>query len=190
MTTATQSASHHSTGLRSFHWWPTALGLVFALAQGFGVGGGFASIVIVCAVIYLFSAVTQRPGFAWLGFAASIPLVGLAFVLRNEWPSLIAIAGLGLVLVVAGLVRGTWRFPSYRRQLAGAAVFGAIAFTSVVVPPPVTGILIAIGLIGHGIWDLVHHARNEVVSRRYAEFCAALDFALAIIVTVLLFVAR
>ncbi len=53
-------------------------------------------------------------------------------------------------------------------------------------PAAVTGILIAIGLIGHGIWDLVHHARNEVVSRRYSEFCAALDFALAIIYVVLL----
>ena len=111
-------------------------------------------------------------------------------MLKNEWPSLVAIAGLGLVLVVVGLFRGTWRLPSNRWQLLAAAVFGAIAFTSVLVPPPITGILIAIGLIGHGIWDLVHHARNEVVSRRYSEFCAALDFALAIIVVVLLFVAR
>lgn len=174
----------------TFHWWPTALGVVFALAQGFGVGGGFASIVIVCAVIYLFAAVTARPGFAWVGFAISIPLVGLAFVLKSEWPSLAAIGGLGVVLVVVGLFRGTWRTAINRWQLLAAGVFGVIAVVAVLAPAPITGILIAVGLIGHGIWDLVHHARNQVVSRRYSEFCAALDFALAIIVVVLLFVVR
>jgi hypothetical protein len=181
-----------STGLRAanFHWWPTALGILFALGQGLGVGGGFASIVIVCAVIYLFAAVTERPGFAWIGFAASIPLIGLAFVLKTQWPSLVAIAGLGVVLVLVGLARGSWRTAINRWQLGAAGVFGAIAIVSVVAPAPVTGILVVVGLIGHAVWDLVHHARNQVVSRRYSEFCAALDLALAVVVVVLLFVAR
>ncbi len=95
---------------------------------------GFAAIVIVCAVIYLLAAVTRRPGSAWIGFAASILLVGLSIFVDTQWPSVAAIGALGIVLFVIGLFRGTWRSAINRWQLVGAAVFGAIAVVSLVAP--------------------------------------------------------
>lgn len=173
------------------HGWPTALGLVFALALALGVGDGFASIVMVCAVIYVFAAVAARPGFAWLGFAASIPLVAIGAIgaiLDAEWLALALIAGLALVLVLVGLARGTWRTPANRWQLVGVAVFAAVAVAAVATSPLVAGILVAAGLAAHAAWDIVHHVRHAVVTRPYAEFCAVLDLTLAVAVVVLLLV--
>lgn len=36
----------------------------------------------------------------------------------------------------------------------------------------------AAGLIGHGIWDIVHYWANRVVARSYAEMCAVYDILL------------
>jgi hypothetical protein len=47
---------------------------------------------------------------------------------------------------------------------------------------------VAAGLFGHAAWDVHHHRTNRVVVRSLAEFCLALDTALAaaiVIVTVL-----
>ena len=51
--------------------------------------------------------------------------------------------------------------------------------------PVLAGILIAVGLAAHAVWDIVHHRRNAVVSRSYAEFCAVLDLTLAVVVILL-----
>ena len=172
----------HGSGIR---WWPTLIGLAFALAVGLGVGGGFPAIVLVCAVIYLFAAVTARPGMAWLGFLVTSPAVAVGPLLDAEWLSLSIIGALGLVLVVIGLVRGTWNTPANRVQLLGVVVFGAVALGAYVVQPVLAGILIAVGLVAHAVWDIVHHRRNAVVSRTYAEFCAVLDLTLAVVVVLL-----
>jgi len=176
--------SHSSSGLR---WWPLALGVAVAAGQAFGAGRGFASIVLVCAVIYLFAAVTARPAFAWIGFAASLPLVGLAVLLRTETLSLALIGAAGIVLVIVGMMRGAWQRRINRIQLVAAAAFGAVAVVAVVAPP-VAGPLVIAGLLAHAAWDIVHHRRNAVVARPYAEFCAALDIALGILIAVLLLV--
>lgn len=42
--------------------------------------------------------------------------------------------------------------------------------------------LIAVGLMAHVAWDLVHLVGDQVVGRRYAELCAAFDTALARVV--------
>ena len=178
----------HSLGIR---WWPSALGLVFALGVAFGLGTGFATIVLVCAVIYLLASVAGWPGAAWLGFAASVPVIGIGRLLGAEWVSLGVTAALAVVLVVVGSVRRTWRIRDDRRQLVGVAIFGGIAVVAVAASaasPLVGGIIIAAGLLGHAGWDIVHHRRREVVTQPYAEFCAVLDVALAVAVVVLLFV--
>jgi hypothetical protein len=167
------------------HWWPAAIGLVFALALALGFGSGFATIVMVCAVIYLLAAVADRPGAAWIGFAASGPVVALDIVFDAEWLALTISAGIGVVLIVIGFARGTWRTSVNRWQLAGIAAFGAIAVAAAATSPVVAGVLIAIGLVGHAAWDVVHHVRRAVVSRPYAEFCAVLDVTLAIAIIVM-----
>lgn len=169
------------------HGWPTLLGVVAATGQAFGARTGFAAIVMVCAVIYLLAAVTARPWAAWVGFAASLPLVGLAVVLRTEWPSLVAIGLAGVVLAIIGLVRGVWRERVNRYQLIAAPVFGALAVIAALVPAVAVPLIVA-GLVAHAGWDIVHHRRGWVVAPHYAEFCAALDLVLAGFVVVLVFV--
>jgi hypothetical protein len=178
----TTSSAAHGSGIR---WWPTIIGLGFALAVGLGVGGGFPAIVLVCAVIYLLAAVTARPGAAWLGFLVTSPAVAIGPILDAEWLSLAIIGAFGLVLVVVGVARGTWRTPANRIQLFGVVGFGAVALGAYLVQPLLAGILIAVGLAAHAAWDIVHHRRNAVVSRSYAEFCAALDITLAVVVLLL-----
>jgi hypothetical protein len=179
--------SETATGLRTapgIHWWPTLLGVIAATGQAFGARTGFAAIVMVCAVIYLLAAVTARPWAAWIGFAASLPLVGLAVVLRTEWPSLVAIGLAGVVLAIVGVVRGTWRDRVNRYSLIAAPVFGVIAVVAALVPAVAVPVVV-VGLVAHAVWDVVHHRRGWVVASRYAEFCAALDLALAVLVVVL-----
>jgi hypothetical protein len=57
-----------------------------------------------------------------------------------------------------------------------------------VVTPELGADLVAAGLLSHAAWDVYHHRTNRVVVRSLAEFCLALDTALAVaivIVTVL-----
>ncbi len=178
----TQESSPIHGGIR---WWPTVIGLAFALAVGLGVGGGFAAIVLVCAVIYLLAAVTARPGMAWVGFLATSPAVAIGPLFDLEWLSLSIIGAFAIVLFVVGLVRGTWKTAVNRLQLVGVVAFGAVAVVAYLVQPALAGILIAVGLTAHAVWDIVHYWRNIVVSRSYAEFCAVLDLTLAVVVILL-----
>jgi hypothetical protein len=177
-----ETSSANRAGIR---WWPALIGIAFALAVGLVVGGGFPAIVLVCAVIYLLAAVTGRPGMAWLGFLVTGPAVAIGPIFDMEWLSLSIIGAFGLVLVVIGLFRGTWKTAVNRLQLVGVVAFGAVAVAAYLVQPVLAGILIAVGLVAHAVWDIVHHRRNIVVSRSYAEFCAVLDLVLAVVVVLL-----
>lgn len=174
--------------VRTIHWWPTALGAVFALATGFGVLRVAAPIVMVCAVIYLLAAVVARRGAAWVGFAASLPIVGIAAIPGGAWWSIGILGIAALALVVVGAVRRTWRSAINRAQLVAAAGFTAIAVVALVSSPLAGGILVAVGLAAHGVWDIVHHRRDVVVTRPYAEFCAVLDLVLAAVIVIRLVV--
>jgi len=44
--------------------------------------------------------------------------------------------------------------------------------------------LVAAGLLGHAAWDAYHHRVNRVVVRSLAEFCLALDTALAVVIVI------
>lgn len=187
MSESSPTRSATSTGIRflDLHWWPAALGLVFALALALAFGTGFATIIMVCAVIYLLAAVADRPWAAWFGFAASGPVVAVDLAFDAEWLALTISAGIAVVLILIGFARGTWRTAANRWQIAGLAGFGAIAVAAAATSPVVAGVLIAVGLVGHAVWDVAHHVRRAVVSRPYAEFCAVLDVTLAIAVIVL-----
>ncbi|MFC8907015.1 hypothetical protein [Micromonospora sp. NPDC057140] len=55
-----------------------------------------------------------------------------------------------------------------------------LAVTAVLVAPRVGLVLAGLALAAHGIWDVVHYRRNEVVPRSLAEFCVLLDVPLGV----------
>jgi hypothetical protein len=168
---------------RTVQGWPLGLGLVFAVVIGVVVGGGFATIVFVCGLMYLVAAVIGRPSVAWLAFLLSGPIVALGPVLRAEVLALAIVGALAVVFVIVGVARGTWRIPVNRWQIPVAVLCGAIAVAAYrATSPLVAAGLVAAGLVGHAVWDVLHHRRGVVVSRSYAEFCAAFDIGLAVIV--------
>lgn len=72
-------------------------------------------------------------------------------------------------------------------QTAGLVVFGAFTVLAVVLKPTVGGVLVGIGRIGHGIWDITHFVKNKVVDRTWSEFFAVVDIpdGVAIVVATL-----
>lgn len=173
---ATAPDGHGSAGVAV---WPTVLGIVGAVV--IGLVGSSPDVIIICAGIYVLAAVTGRPGTAWLGFLASIPVAGLGAVLDNDW---IGPATLGVIIaavIAAGLVRRSFQRPAARAQVWGAVLFSAIAVGALLAGPPLLagGLLIA-GLLGHTAWDVWHHRTGRIVPRPYAEFCAVLDVGLAV----------
>lgn len=164
--------------------WPSALGLVIALL---GAGGHdsthtLATVVAVCALIYVFAAVTGRQVSAWWGLLGSLPLIlSERLTGMHETPFLL-VGLMAVVLVLVGWARGVWSHPQHVVQLYGLAGFGAVAVAAAWSSGTLAAVLIAVGLLAHVAWDLVHLVRDQVVGRRYAELCAVLDAALALVI--------
>lgn len=59
------------------------------------------------------------------------------------------------------------------------AAFTAAAVAGLLADVRVGGLIVAAGIGAHGVWDVVHHRRDRVVTRSYAEFCAVTDVLLA-----------
>jgi hypothetical protein len=165
-------------------WWPSALGILAGIAVGFA--GGLAAVLLVCAAIYVLAATTGRPNSAWIGFAASFPLIGVGIVLHQPLVSLIAIGVACVVLIAIGAARGAWAAPQNRRQLFGIVAFSALAVAGALLDARLAALVIVAGLVLHAARDVWHHIRRAVVARPYAEFCAVLDLVLAIVVAVAL----
>ncbi|HEY3504410.1 MAG TPA: hypothetical protein VGN37_16720 [Actinocatenispora sp.] len=166
---------------------PAAAGILAALA--IGAASGVAPVIMVCGAIYLFAATIARRWGSWLGFALSFAVLAPGMVLANPWISFGALGAIQLALVIVGLARGTWRVPINRLQLLGAVAFSVVALAAGAGNGLWAGLVAVAGLLGHGGWDLWHHRADAVVMRSYAAFCAALDIALAAVVTVALVVA-
>ncbi len=163
-----------TTGNAMLARWPTVAAVLFA---GFvvllGADRGLAFVVAVSALVYLGAAVLGRGG-AWPVFVASFVAVTVADVLGAE-PLVIAELAAAAFLAAGALGH---RQPGFGRQALGMLVFGISAAVALLLDPVPGALLVAGGLIGHGVWDVVHHRRNEVVPRPYAEFCAVIDFLL------------
>ena len=69
-------------------------------------------------------------------------------------------------------------------QTAALLGFGAAAGAALLITPELGAYLVAAGLLGHAAWDLHHHRTNRVVVRPLAEFCLALDTALAVAIVI------
>ena len=166
-------------GLR---WWPSVLGAAVAVFSGLGVdnGAGLAMVVVASAFIYLAVAAQGSARSAWGWFALSIALITVGKIVGDEWAPVSVMLAVAVPLVVWGVTRGRWPLPGgLRRQTAAMIAFGAVAVVGLALDSVVGGLLVAAGLVAHGGWDVVHHRRNRVVVRSFAELCVVLDLVLA-----------
>ncbi|MEV1003895.1 hypothetical protein [Nonomuraea sp. NPDC050202] len=170
------------------HRWPTLAGLA---AAAFSVmdeqdGRGQALVVFLAALIYLGTAVVDRPGVVWILFGAAVAGVTVVRVIGAElWTVLVAGA---VAVTVLSLVSDLPR----RHRLAAVQiplmlVFGGAALVGLALDPVLGAWLVAVALIGHAVQDVIVWRANKVVARSLAEFCAVLDFTLGIAIIVLQF---
>lgn len=126
------------------------------------------------------------------------------FLIRR-WPSLLGVAlsvtllatnslphvGVAIGIAMCALVYVVWsQFTKQTRvrQWLGLAGFSVVAALALFLDHDIAMYVMAAGLIGHGVWDVVHYHRREAVSRWYAEFCAVVDVVVGLAVLALTFV--
>ncbi|MEV3981157.1 hypothetical protein [Nonomuraea sp. NPDC049758] len=166
--------------------WPTVLGVAFMVFNVLGLKDGrdAALVVFLAALVYLATAVTGRPEVAWPLFWASVVAVAALRLLGPApWPGLV---GGAVCVAVVGLAGGLVRRPTLvAAQVPAMLVFGAVSVAALSLSPAVGGCLVAAALVGHAVLDVVLWRRNKVVARSMAEFCAALDLTLGVVIVVL-----
>lgn len=162
--------------------WPSALAVAAALLGGGGSGTSttLAAAVAFIALNYVFAAVTARQVSAWWGLLGSIPIILSGRITGVDAAPFVLMGLIAAALIGVGSRRGTWSRRQNRVQLYGLVGYGAIAVAAALSSGTLAAILIAVGLLGHVAWDVVHLVRNEVVGRRYAELCIVLDTMLAL----------
>lgn len=171
-------------------WWPLATGLAlgaFSIATDDprSVDGVLLTLLIpTCA--YAVIAFTGRRSWSW-------PLTGLVVLVLFGSEALsasgpVTLSVLTVAVVVLGAALGRWRppLPELRWQPWGAGVFLAGVILGLFLDITAAKIVLAVGLLAHGAWDIAHLRRRAVVSRSLAEWCAALDISLGAGVLVLL----
>ena len=166
------------------HRWPAALGVAVAALTAFdlkldaGFVASLSTLVVVMALVYLGSSALDRRRSAWVVLLAGLPV---AFFLAPTSGVAAAVVLLlaSLLFLALGVARGQARESGgLTLQAVGMLVFGAGMLVALYVNPTLGGYLVAVGLLGHGVWDIVHYVRNRVVARSYAEFCGILDLLL------------
>lgn len=164
--------------------WPTLVGL--ALGADVLIGEvtdedthGLGEALVVLPLLYVVVAVLQRRRASWpvLGVLMAM-FVGLR--MQDLVDPMVVVLAVALAAAIWGAAHGRHRECDVRVQLAGMVGFAALAFAGLAVDPDLGRYLVAAGWLAHGIWDWVHLAKDRVVSRSYAEWCAALDVAVAV----------
>ncbi len=166
--------------------WPTALGFAVAALtlSDFDEGREFAIVLLIASVGYLLIAVLERPGATWWVLAGLlVAVVGLRLL---NIPAAPVLAVAAVAMMVVGLLRGSLR----RRwlpvlQAPATVLFGTVAFIAVAASPQIGSTLVAAGLLGHTVWDIIHLRARAIVSPSLAEWCAVLDTVIAIGILVL-----
>ncbi|MEM9301077.1 MAG: hypothetical protein AAGE01_03145 [Pseudomonadota bacterium] len=141
----------------------------------------------IAIVVGSFVAVTFIPDWPWrhlgdpshwgvIGYVAFLPLLVVSRNRTRREQSLLVsfLAAMPLIYIANALVfdaSPTWLLI----QGAGLLLFAAIALLGWRVAYG----FIVVGLVGHGIWDLVHHGRTSFVPDWYTLACGAVDFGLA-----------
>jgi hypothetical protein len=166
--------------------WPTVLGVgVAALTlSDFDDGREFAIVLLIASLGYLAIAVLERPQATWwvlIGLLAGVVCLRLLNIAPGP---VLAVAA--VVMTIVGLVRGSLRrlwLPAL--QAPATLIFGAVAFIAIAAGSQVGSTLVAVGLLTHTVWDLVHLRARAIVSPSLAEWCAVLDTLIAVGILVL-----
>jgi hypothetical protein len=168
--------------------WPAPVGVAFAafLVINGGASIDLTYVIAMAALIYVGAAAFRNHVAAWPVFLATVAVIAVTDATKSgadatTWMLLC----LGVPLAGYGLLRGA-HLPPFGLPLQMLALlgFGALAVIAMLVAPAVGAYLVALGLLGHAMWDAYHHRRNKVVARSYAEFCLVLDAALAVTIVV------
>lgn len=162
--------------------WPTALGLVSAVAavavivgqDVADVAGGFVPGAAGMMAIYLAAYAIGRPPSAWLAFAGVVAASAVLKTLGIEGAT-----GLTVILVLTwfwALTRGRASdTPWFTIETLGLVLFGGLTIAAFVADARLAAILAGIGWFTHGLWDAYHFAKDRVVSRSWSEMCAVVD---------------
>jgi hypothetical protein len=165
--------------------WPTALGVgVAALTlSDFDDGREFAIVLLLASVGYLLIAVLERPRATWW---VLIGLLGAVVCLRLlNLPPEPVLAAAAVAATIVGLVRGSSRLWLPALQAPATMIFGGLAFVAVAAGSQIGSTLVAAGLLGHTVWDVIHLRARAIVAPSLAEWCAVLDTLIAICILVL-----
>lgn len=168
--------------------WPSALALVQVAAcltviVLVDADVEFAPGPAVMAGIYLVAYAVGRPAAAWVAWPSLMAVVLVLIVLGIDVQ-----IGMAVVLVplwIWAISRGRARDGRwFTLQTTGMVVFGAFTILAVIVDPILGGVLVGIGWFAHGIWDIYHFAKNQVVNRPWSEMCAVLDIPVGVVLVV------
>jgi hypothetical protein len=165
--------------------WPSALGLVMIAATSFRGADVYVVtlVTMLAALAYLTAAATARRRAAWIAFAITAGFVPVGVITRIDLT--IPLVVIAVLLIGFGLItlkRDGWR--ELAIQAAGFAGFTAVSIVALNLGPAAAAYVAAAAVIGHGVWDLIHHHRDKVVTRAFAEFCAVLDFGMGILLLI------
>jgi hypothetical protein len=167
--------------------WPMLAGLGFAalIAVDLVSGVELAPVLAASAAVYLGAAALRRPAAAWPLFFATAVVITVARLADDRFEPTWVILASAVALLIYGLLRGAGH-PGYGLPLQTVALlgFGAAAAAALMITPELGAYLVAAGLLGHAAWDAYHHRVNRVVVRSLAEFCLALDTALAVVIVI------
>ena len=183
----TTTDTTHGLGERDgLRWWPSAIGLLIAVASGIGSrGADLAVIVAVAALVYVGAAAVGIGMAAWWWFLATFPVITAGQLLDAREATIWVLVAIAAAAAVWGITRGKWdERAGLPLQTVAMIGFAAVALTAFLLDETVGAWLVAAGLVAHGLWDVYHHRVNRVVVRSYAEACAVIDFALPVFIVV------
>jgi len=168
------------------HRWPTLLAITFAALtlSGGNAEPGVGVALLVAAAGYVVIAALDRPALTWpvvVLFFAGVVLLRAVEV--PEVPVLAVVAVVGAVFVLARR-RSRWHVLQVPIGLLGLAVFA----TALEVPTEAGAVMVAVGLLGHAVWDGVLWRRGAVIARSFAEWCGVFDVCVAVGLLVLVVV--
>ena len=163
--------------------WPTVLAIVMTgvlLLDGAPSVDGLSLALLILPLGYLTLAVVRRRHLTWPIVIAGIALVVVLRVQTVVDPAATLVV-VSLAVLVIGMLRHTSRHSAdFHLQIVGLVLFAAIALVAMAVEPDVAVWLVAAGWLGHGVWDLVHLARDRVVAPSFAEWCGVFDIGVAL----------
>jgi hypothetical protein len=116
-------------------------------------------------------------------------LVGTVLVVLLLDERLVIVIGAVVMSMVYGVYFGFAVKSGSSRDLATEVVFIVIGLTAAVLSVQSGGIYLAVGLLLHGVWDLLHHPKWRVVGTPgvplwYIPFCAIYDIGAAVVIGV------